>query len=204
MQNRTLVLSHYWIGTIVLLALIVFVQTSSALEREPNLAAKIASLDLGMNGYTLGSRLSSAQKKEAADNSTSDAYEGTYKFFDGTVYIVASRADDTILALYQRQEDADMGQARIMISGLMGLYGEPTTMAHDKIIYWTYTGEGKVSEEVYNTLRENDKTINVLATVKFNSSFDITSENIEQEQSGSIYFIISSEPLIQEFISQSK
>jgi len=39
-----------------------------------------------------------------------------------------------VLAMYKRNEDVDIGQARRMISGLMRLFGEPTTMAHDKLI----------------------------------------------------------------------
>jgi hypothetical protein len=44
----------------------------------------------------------------------------------------------------------------------------------------------------------------ILATVKFNSSFEITGENPVQGETGTNYFIISSDPLTQEFISQSK
>ena len=163
----------------------------------------VAALELGMNGYIIGRKLTPEQKEITAGSMVSDAYEGTFKFKDGDLFIVTAGNDDTVLALYQRNEEANMDQARRMVSGLMGLYGEPTTMAHDKLIYWAYTGEGKISEETYNTIKENNETIAILATVKFNSTFAITGEiPPDQEETGINYFIISSDPLTREFMSQ--
>jgi hypothetical protein len=180
------------------------VQNSWAGEQSPSLAAQVASLHLGMNGYVIGDRLSAEQKQMAADNKVNDSYAGTYKFSDREIYVVASRADDTILALYQRYEEADMARARNTISGLMGLYGEPTTMAHDKLIYWAYTSGGKVAEETYTSLKDKNETIDILATVKFSSAFEITPENPDHEKTGPVYFIVASDPLTQEFINQEK
>ena len=68
-----------------------------------------------------------------------------------------------------------------MISGLIGLYGQPTAMAHDKLIYWACNDEGKIAEEKYNESRKNPSKLEVLATVKFNSTFSITDEGLGEQ-----------------------
>ncbi len=190
--------------TAILLLLVVLLQAGTTVAAASDLAARVAALDLGMNGYIIGAGLSGAQKEAAATNISRDSYEGTYKFRDGDLFIIAAVNDDTILAIYQRNDEAEMEQARFMVSGLMGLYGEPTTMAHEKLIYWAYTDTGKIAEETYRKLMESDTPLNILATVKFNSSFEITAENPDGDITGSIYFIITSDPLVREFISRDK
>jgi hypothetical protein len=189
---------------ILLFVSVVFMQTGYAHTMETDLAARVAALKLGMNGYIIGSRLSAEQKKNALANVSQDSYPGTYKFQDGELFVVAATEDDTVLALYQRNDAADLDQAKLMISGLMGLYGEPTAMAHDKLIYWAFTREGKMSEDNYNQRRQDNKTIDILATVKFNSSFEITGEMPESDAPGVNYFIVSSDPLAREFVEQQK
>jgi hypothetical protein len=179
-------------------------QAGYSKEVENNLAAKVATLELGMNDYTIGKKLTPVQKKIASENISNNSYQGTYKFKDSDLFIIVAQNDDTILAVYQRNDEANMGQAKSMVASLMLLYGEPTTMAHDKLIYWAYGGAGKISEETYNKLRDNNETMEILATVKFNSSFEITGENPVQAETGINYFIISSDPLTQEFISLNK
>ena len=195
----------YYIAPAVLLALLVFLlRTGHSNEMTDNLAVRVASLELGIDGYTIGNKLTSMQKEIASDKISKDSYEGTYKFKDNDLFIIVAKNDDIILAIYQRNDKADMEQAKSMISGLMSQYGEPTTMAHDNLIYWAYNSAGKISEETYNKLRGDKKTIEILATVKFNSSFEITGENPAEEEEATNYFIISSDLLTQEFISSNR
>jgi hypothetical protein len=195
--------------TLLLLVLAVMPAQGLANQRTGNLAAKIASYRLGLNDYIIGTRLTPAQKETAASNMAEDSYEGTYKFHDNDLFVVASREDDTVLAIYQRNDEADMAEAKQMISGLMGMFAEPTTMAHDKLIYWAYTEQGKVPEELYNQSRDEGKNLDILATVKFSSSFEITAddpdtdktEDPDSAETGSIYFIITSDPLVRQFVT---
>ncbi len=195
---------HIIAPSVLLIVLVFLLQTGYSNEMTNNLAAKVASLELGMDGYTIGHKLTPVQKKIASENISNNAYEGTYKFKDSDLFIIAAENDDIILAVYQRNDEANMKQAKSMVASLMLLYGEPTTMAHDKLIYWAYAGAGKISEETFNKLRDNNATMEILATVKFNSSFEITGENPVQEETGINYFIISSDPLTQEFINRNK
>ena len=195
---------HIIAPSVLLIVLVFLLQTGYSNEMTHNLAAKVATLELGMDGYTIGHKLTPVQKKIASENISNDSYEGTYKFKDGDLFIIAAQNDDTILAVFQRNDEANMEQAKLMVSSLMLLYGEPTTMAHDKLIYWAYGGDGKIPEETYNKLRANNEPLDILATVKFNSSFEITGEDPVKDETGVNYFIISSDPLTQEFISRSK
>ena len=191
-------------AALLLLLSLILLRAGYARTMEPDLAARVAALKVGINGYIIGARLTAAQKETAAAGISNDSYAGTYKFQDGDIFIVAASNDDTILAVFQRIEAADMDQAKVMVSGLMGLFGEPTTMAHDKLIYWAYTDEGKINEEAFNKLKEENKTVNILATVKFNSTFPITGDDPDSAETGINYFIISSAPLSRDFISREK
>jgi hypothetical protein len=191
-------------AAILLLVLIILLLAGTTGATSPGPGAQVASLTLGMNGYVIGTVLSEAQKEAAAANLSKDSYAGTYKFRDDDLFVVAAQNNDTILAIYKRMDEANMDEARLMVSGLMGLYGEPTAMAHDKLIYWAYTADGKIPEETYTKLKDKNQPLDILATVKFSSSFEITAENGDGEESGSIYFIITSESLIREFIKQEE
>lgn len=189
-------------AALALLSLLSTMHSVYAEGMRNELVVRVSALDLGMNGYIIGSRLSAVQKKAASVNLVNDPYEGTYKFRDAELFIVAAEDDDTVLAVYQRNENADIAQTRKMISGLTGLFGEPTVMAHDKLIYWAYNGQGKIPESQYDDLREKGEKFEVLATVKFSSTVTVTEENPDPEQIGTAYFIISSDPLLQDFIRQ--
>ena len=175
-------------------------QTGYSQKNTHDLASKVASIKLGMNGYIIGTQLSEEQKKSALSNVLEDSYEGTYKFHDGEVIIVVENEQDLVLAVYQRDEKATLEQAGKMISGLMSQYGEPTTMAHEKLVYWAYNDQGKIPEDTFRDLRKKNEKFDVLATVKFNSTFEITAEKPDEKETGIVYFIISSDPLIQQFL----
>ena len=186
--------------SVICLAVFMASQSGHAEGGANTLAARVASLRLGMEGYTIGSELSAAQKELAEKNRVENAYKGTVKFRDSDLFVVVAESDNTVLALYRSQENAGFDQARMMIAGLMGMFGEPTTMAHDKQIYWAFDKLGKIPEERYHQLRESKEPIEILATVKFNSSFPITDEEQSLGEAETVYFMISSEPLLKEFI----
>ncbi len=100
-----------------------------------SLLADVVELQLGWNGYVIGKQLDGVQKKVAENNPLQGAYEGTYKFADADLHIVADLKTDRVLALYKQKKKADKQQLKAMVVELMGRFGEPTTMAHDKILY---------------------------------------------------------------------
>jgi hypothetical protein len=172
----------------------------------------VVSLKLGMNGYVIGQKLNSAQKELAGSHSLEGAYQDTYKFADNDLYVVVDQQSDRVLALYKQTKDASRNQLKAMVVELMDRFNAPTTMAHDKILYWAFNEHGAISEEDFNTAKKIKQTtdLNIIATVKLNSEMEITPDPEQDNQqktakkstqTGSIYFIITSDPMVQEFIN---
>ena len=182
---------------------------------DQKLLDEVIVLDLGIQGYTIGKKLTAAQEKIAASHQEDNAHAGTLKFVDGDLHVVVDTKTRRVLALYKREEGAGKKELKTMIAGLMDRFGPPTLMAHDKIIYWAFNRHGAVSEEDFARAKKVNQVpqLGILATVKLNSDLEIMPDpkqdnttgaqkkkDIEQ-QTGVIYFIITSEPLVQEFLS---
>jgi hypothetical protein len=197
---------------------IAFITSSAAAKASSPataLATTVKKLKLGFGNYTIGSILTSDQVAAAQDNLQEKAYEGTYKFKDNDIFVVAEKSSNMVLAVYQSQENVDREQMKKIIAMLMTNFGEPTTMAHDKLVYWAYQKEGKISEEAYNDSKKTG-ILDVVATVKMNSTIEIfgdiapeenadTEEKTAQESAvGTVYTLISSQPLLEGFIKQQE
>lgn len=167
------------------------------------LSNDVAALELGFDKYVLGKNLTDEQQSFAKKNLEPKSYKGTYKFKDGDVYVVASNKTNTIIGLYIENKEATKKQLKEMVGNLMMEFDEPTLMAHDKLIYWAYSKDGKLSED---ELRENkEKKTDALTTIKFSSSDPILKKDEEKKESEEllhIYCIISSNPLSKKFMSQ--
>ena len=140
------------------------------------LQSKIASFELGFDAYVIGKELTTNQLAIAGKNNDYKAYPGTMKFKDGDIYVIADKQSNVVIAVYKRNRKAGKNDFKVMISDLMMQYGEPTTEAHGKTIYWNYGEDGLIPEELYRTVKSQGQleTLIVLATVKFSSS-----ENVE-------------------------
>ncbi len=173
------------------------------------LADRVQALGLGMQGYVLGRPLTSRQKAIALAHPVAGSYKGTYRFRDGGLVVVADTGDDRVLAMYQRRENVGFAQLKNMVAHLMTAFAEPTTMAHDKILYWAFNEQGQVSEDAFNKAKKDQKTreLGILATVKLNSTMAImagggTPDTLAaNEETGTIYFIITSDPMVQAFMA---
>jgi len=156
---------------------------------------RVEKLNLRCNDYTLGKVLTDKQKQSAQDNAEDKASPGTYKFKDNNLYIVADKATDRVLILYERYEPVSRKKIRELVGTLFFDFGDPTVMAHDKTIYWAFDEKGKISEEQYREAKATKKTLQTLATVKVDSSHKIM-DSSEPGASSSIYYIVSSGPLL--------
>jgi hypothetical protein len=205
MQMRSL---HYLSFIVVLLtAFTLFCGGTSVLAAMPEgseentFEQKVASLGLGFGEYHIANKLSPAQKEKAQKTLVEKSYPGTYTFTDGDDFILVEKASDSILAVYRKNEQADRDQLKQMIADLMAMFGNPTSEAHDQIIYWVYDEKGKIPDEEYETLREGQERP-VLATVKFKSKLTFTESNQENDQENSIHCIVSSPRLLEKFYQQ--
>lgn len=196
-----------------LLTVALVANNSAAKDSSPatDLATTVKNLKLGFGNYTIGSILTSAQVTAAQSNLEEKAYEGTYKFKDNDIFVVAEKSSNMVLAVYQSQENVDRDEMKKIISSLMTRFGEPTTMAHDKLVYWAYKKDGKISEDTYLASKETGN-LDVIATVKLNSTVEIFADNnpgekedsVETEKKeqpqGKVYTLISSQPLSETFL----
>ena len=155
----------------------------------------VASLDISRNGYTLGKTLTEKQMAIAQHNSVNHATPGTFKFKDKNLYVVLEETTHRIIILYEQYEDATAEQVRDLVGSLYLDFGDPTLMAHDKIIYWAFGAKGKLSKKQYQHDKHVKKKLNILATVKLNSDINVLGKQ-EKTKVGNIYFIISSEPVL--------
>ena len=179
-----------------------------------DLATDVARLNLGLHGYKIGHKLTAVQKKIAQSHLQQDAYAGTCKFADQDIVVVVDKKTDTVLAMYKRVVNADRKQVKKIVAALMDRFGPPTTMAHDKIVYWAYNRQGAVSEDDFEQAKESKQIagLGIIATVKLNSEIEIISDTdkkndttsktaaTKQPATGTIYFIITSDPLVQAFL----
>lgn len=168
---------------------------SSQPDESTELFVKVAELGIQRNGYTLGNLLTDKQKETARHNAVEAASPGTYKFKDNELFVVADNATDRVLIIYERYEPASREKIRELVGDLFFVFGEPTVMGHDKTIYWAYDAEGKMSATTYKEAKDNKKVPQFLASIKLQSSHKIM-DNTQPVKDGSVYYIISSEPLL--------
>jgi hypothetical protein len=168
---------------------------TSRADEFTDLSDRVEKLNLRRNDYILGKVLTDKQKHTAQGNAEDKASPGTYKFKDNNLYIVADKATDRVLILYERYEPVSRKKIRELVGVLFFDFGDPTVMAHDKTIYWAFDEKGKISEEQYREAKATKKTLQTLATVKVDSSHKIM-DSSEPGASSSIYYIVSSGPLL--------
>ena len=178
--------------TIILLSV---AACSSQTDEYTELFVDVAKLKIQRNDYTLGELLTDKQKETARRNAVDAASPGIYKFRDNDLYVVADKATDRVLIIYERYEPATREKIRELVGDLFFVFGEPTVMGHDKTIYWAYDADGKISEQKYKEAKDQKKAPKFLATVKLQSSHKIM-DNTEPLTDGSVYYVISSDPLL--------
>lgn len=177
------------------------------------IGGEVAALQLGLGDYFIGQILSGDQKKIARKNVIHKTINGTYKFQDGDLFVVAGKKTDMVIGIYKQNTEASREEVKKMVGELMMQFEEPTTTAHDKLIYWAFGKDGRISEDLFDLARESGGE-DVLATVKFSSSLPIAQDSVPEkgekkdavkdDESSSIYVMINSIPLSKIFLSLNK
>lgn len=174
--------------------------------QEEEIQSEVAGLQLGLGEYTLATPLTAKQRKRGLLQSEEKSYQGTYKFKDGDFFVVVDHETDVVLALYKRIDSAERMQVKKMVAELMDRFGEPTAMAHEQMIYWVYSKNGKVRDELFKQAKKAGETdtLGIIASVKFSSSATLISSTSEVEGDkkmlNNIYYIITSDPLVKRFM----
>ncbi len=204
LRNKGLRTSHFLVA---FLLLCLFPLSSHGYGTGPSLtglAKEVSGLKLGFGPYAIGKTLTAEQRTMAQKHLLADSYQGTYKFQDGDINVVVTADSHLVLAIYKHLAEVDRAGVKAGVAQLMDEFGEPTTMAHDRLIYWAYGKKGKISEEDLQNAKKTGE-LSVLATVKFSSTTDIMNDNDKQEapaESSTIYTLISSPLLLERFAKQ--
>ena len=180
---------------ISIILLSVSFSTIAQADELSDLLARIETLNISRHNYILGKVLTDEQKKKARKNSIEHKNPGTYKFKDNDLYIVVDRTTDRVLIIYEQYESVNKKKIRDLVGSLFLDFGDPTLMAHDKIIYWVFDKKGKILDKDYQKIKKQGGKLKALATVKLNSSLKIIEKNSHADK-GSVYYIISSEPVL--------
>lgn len=190
--------------SIILLVSLGFISLSFADDslppKEENLTKlydQLLSLHLGRNGYTLGAPLTPAQEEMAVSHLVKGGTPGTWKFIDGNLNVVADAATHRVMLLFEQFDGVSRQAIHDLVGSLFMDYDEPTTSAHDKIVYWAYDTKGKIASEQFQGAKSRKQQLDILATVKLNSNIEVLGGKIAAEK-GSVYYIISS-PTVLEF-----
>jgi len=170
-------------------------EASDAVKVKSDLFNSVEKLNLIRGDYTLGKALSQPQKKIAAENKIETNVAATYKFKDNDLYIVADTELDRVVIIYEYYDPAPRKKVKDLIGALAFDFGDPTLMAHDKVVYWAYDEKQKITEDEYRKIKESKRSLDVLATVKLSSSEDLMTAGGSDEDS-IVYYVISSEPLL--------
>lgn len=190
-----------------------FVLASEVEKEFQRVSTSVAELRLGFDEYFIGRKLNDGQKAFARKNRIEKSLAGTYKFKDGNTFIVAREDNHTVLGVYREYSDSSDKEIKNIVGDLMMRFDEPTTMAHDKLIYWAFDENGRISDEIF-TMKKKDGGTDVLGLVKFVSSesFIVSSEKnhetekveSEKPEKPSVYVIISSDPLSKLFLAMNQ
>jgi hypothetical protein len=181
----------------ILTAVLLFVWAACAPKADEftELYLRVENLKIQRGNYTLAKALTDKQKESAQRNAIEAPSPGTYKFKDNHLFVVVDIATDRVLVLYERYEPIGREKIRELVGNLFFDFGDPTVMAHEKTIYWAFNEKGKISEAHYRKAKKEGKLLKTLATVKLDSSHKIMDKSGPVEN-GSVYYIISSEPIL--------
>ncbi len=166
------------------------------------LTETVLSLKIGIKDYIIAAVLTQQQLDKLKGSSAKDAYPGTLRFSDGELIVVVDESVKMVIALNERHKNVTSERLKAMVGDFMLRFGEPTAIAHEKIIYWAFDDKGKITEEAYK-MAKDEGDLNVIATVKLQSSDEIikvTGGEIKEAQE--VYYLISSEPLLKHFIKK--
>ena len=173
-------------------------------EPADSLAEQVRALRVGFEPYHIGDVLSAEQQKTAQKALQPDAYAGTYKFQDQDLMVVADKSSHVILAMYRQIDRAGPDELKKIIVDLMDKFGQPSASGHDKVIYWAYGENGKITDQQIRKAKKTGKLQDVLATVKLNSSgeFPDSAKKGKPQAEASVYILISSPPLLKRLVKK--
>ncbi len=169
-----------------------------------DLFGRVEKLKIERAGYVLGAILNQVQMKTAVADPVDASTKDTFKFKDKNLFVVADKTSNRVLVMYEQFEAASQQKIQDLVGDLYMNFDDPTVLAHDKVVYWAYTKNGKISSKEFDSARQDKKKLDILATVKFISDINIMEKENRSEPAPAIgqqaYYIISSDPVLKFFL----
>ncbi len=186
--------------------MLIFLFTGIALANDlKQLFQQVEKLKIERQGYVLGAILNPEQIKTATFNRVDESSKDTYKFRDKNLFVVADKTSNRVLIIYEQFKDLTQKKIQDLIGDLYMSFDEPTVLAHDKRVYWAYTKKGKITSKELDAAKQDKKNLDILAKIKFISDINIMEKIKESEPAiGQVYYIISSNPILNLFKNQKQ
>lgn len=198
-----------------------FILTTFGFSSSTTVSDKIADLNIGLNNYIVGKKLTDEQIIIAKANNIEKVVPGTYKFKDKDIFVVASKFDDRVLVIYKSYSKVDKKKIHSLLGSAIMDFGDPTAMAHDKMVYWSYAADGsKISEDQLQAYKDeingkpssgtliesinkkvSAKNFEPFVTIKLSCSKEIMSKEVLFDDA-TAYVLFSSSKLIEKMQSQ--
>ena len=174
-----------------------------------DLLKDVRTLRLQRGNYVLGMPLTSEQLKLAKKRSLSPTAPGTFRFKDGDLQIVAEEGSNIVIAISEYHPKWPKKQIKDLIGEFTLGFGFPTTTAHGRTLYWFYSADGRLLEEVnYKDYVLEHGKYSVIATIKMQTGSLLLKEDPKEskpvdDELDSVYYVIYSNPILELFVTKN-
>ncbi|OCC14253.1 hypothetical protein DBT_2325 [Dissulfuribacter thermophilus] len=175
-----------------------------------SLIKDIQKLDLGRAGYRLCYPLSEEQLRKAEEQSLPPTAEGTFRFKDGDLQIVAEKDSNLVILISEYHKVWSRKAIKDLVGSFTLGYGFPTTTAHGQTLYWFFSADGELLDENnYKDYITQNGNGSVIATIKVQTTSFLRSERdkgkgdgVSSDEPDSGYYLIYSSPILEMFVKQ--
>ncbi len=98
--------------------------------------------------------LTPEQKALAAKNSQEASSKKVYRFKDKSLNIVADKATDRVLVMFEQFEKIDQQTVQNLVGELFVTDGDPTVSANDMVVYWAWGEKERFTAEQFQWGKE--------------------------------------------------
>ncbi len=172
----------------------------------PELIKDVRSLELQRGEYILGAQLTEAQVALARKHPLPPTAEGTFRFMDGDIQVVAEEGSNIVIAISEYHREWTHKQVKDLIGAFTLGFGFPTAVAHGKTLYWFYSVDKRLlaDHEYKDYVMQNGRE-GILATIKLQTGSFIEEDREKGKDKGddspdSAYYIIYSNPVLELFV----
>lgn len=183
------------IRSLVLSVCLILVSVSIACAGESripdSLIKDIQKLDLGRAGYRLCYPLTGEQLKKAKEHSLPPTADGTFRFKDGDLQIVAEKNSNLVILISEYHKEWSRKAIKDLVGSFTLGYGFPTATAHGQTLYWFFSADGELLDENnYKDYIIQNGNGSVIATIKVQTASFLRNER----DKGKAYDSSSHEP----------